>query len=439
MILSFVAAGAFLLLGIFLPIHAIGGWLLALVMHGVLVSKLGDAAVHIPMSIGLGLVIALAVTNRWSGVRVSTFLLVAILVIFMVVASVLGIDFSASSVSLIQYGKSFLLALVLGGCLRERKDFELMSWYLVAAVAGGAAIAVYQHLTGHYAINTEYIQRAAGLRGDPNDTAMILVAGIPIGVFWLLRGKTIIKKAFWSAILVLILLGIIWTGSRGGFVAVAAVGISLFLKRPSLNMALVGFVLAVSFAAMAPKAYWDRIETLVTGKESHGGRSLSNRLELQRRGFQILMANPILGVGPGNFGTAFVTSKGMGGLVISHKPKPTDDRSFAVAHNLHLEFFAENGLPAGALLWAIFALSVRDLIRLDNLGNRNNREIGLGFAIALALGSMLLSGLFLSQGKNSVLWFLIGMGVAATKLNAEKREKVVVAARNRYANLVRSK
>jgi O-antigen ligase len=438
MVISFVSTAVFLLLGISLPIHAIGGWLLILVLHGVLVGKLGDAAVHVPMAVGIGVVAALLVTNKWSGVRVSAFLLIAALVILMVIASVLGIDFAESSVALVQYGKSFLLALVLGGCLRQRKDFELMSWYLVAAVAAGAAIAVYQHLTGHYAINTEYVQRAAGLRGDPNDTAMILVAGVPIGVYWLLQAPNILWKSFWAGILMLILLGIIWTGSRGGFVALAAVALALFVKRPSINMVLLGIVLVVAFAAMAPRSYWERMGTLATGKESHGGRSLNNRLELQRRGLQILMANPILGIGPGNFGTAFASIKGTGGLVISHKPKPTDDRSFAVAHNLHLEFFVENGFVAGALLWGLFGLTMRELIRFDSAEDRKQREIGLGFSIALALGSMLLAGLFLSQGKNSVLWFLIGMGVAAYKLNGDMAVDKSVIPAKRYPGLLGS-
>ena len=40
---------------------------------------------------------------------------------------------------------------------------------------------------------------------------------------------------------------------------------------------------------------------------------------------------------------------------------------------------------------------------------------------------MLFAGLFLSQGKNSVLWFLIGLGLAAGQLiTAHKRNAVSV-------------
>jgi O-antigen ligase len=93
-------------------------------------------------------------------------------------------------------------------------------------------------------------------------------------------------------------------------------------------------------------------------------------------------------------------------------------KTYAVAHNMYLEFFAENGAIGGILFLSIFILCIRQALRYDRLSGLASRShFGLGFTLALALAAMLFAGLFLSQGRNSVLWFVVGMGfaLAATK------------------------
>lgn len=435
MIITMLGMAVFLLLGIVLPVHALGGWLMVIVLHGFLVSKLGQGAVHLPLAVGVGVIAALLINRKWSGVRGSAFALVTAISMLMVVSAVLGINFDQSYSAIVQYGKSFLLALLLAGCLKTFEDFEVITRYLVVSVGFGAAIAVYQHYSGQYTINTEYVQRAAGLRNDPNDTAMILVAGVPVGFYWLLESRNLLLKIMWGGILFLILLGVVLTGSRGGFVALAAVMTALFIKRPSLNVLLACVVFSVLFAAVAPASYWERMSTLMTGKELQGGRSLNNRLELQKRGVLIFAERPVSGVGPGNFGEAFAGFGRQGLVGVPTGSTNSEERVFAVAHNLHLEFFAENGFLTGILIWILFSIALRELVRLDKWSLVGPRGIGIGFTTAVALGSMLLAGLFLSQGKNSVLWFLVGLGLAAQKLNAEGTATVpelAVATRKRW-------
>jgi len=92
------------------------------------------------------------------------------------------------------------------------------------------------------------------------------------------------------------------------------------------------------------------------------------------------------------------------------------DPVYPAAHNMYLEFFVENGVFAGTLLLAILGWAVRCLFKLDDSAGQESNAIKLGHSTACALGGMLIAGVFLSQGLNSVLWFLVGLGFSAQKM-----------------------
>ena len=288
-----------------------------------------------------------------------------------------------------------------------------MTLYCLAALVLGGLFALFQKITGSYFISTIYDQRAAGLRGDPNDTAMLLVAGIPLCLHHLFAARTVARKSLYLCSMVALLSGIILTGSRGGFVALLLIALLIFLRLPSLRLLLVGGILGGLFLVLAPQSYWDRMHTLVSGREKHQGKSLEHRLALQKIGVGIFLDHPVLGVGPGNFSPAFMErfQPGSGGRF--SKTTLGDRRTYAVAHNMFLEFFVENGMIGGFLLLAVFWRSIRGVLDLDRSRGVTRGELGLGSAIALALAGMLFAGLFLSQAKNSVLWFVTGIGFAA--------------------------
>ena len=295
---------------------------------------------------------------------------------------------------------------LLAGTVRNCRDIKTLSLYCLFGLVVGGAYAIYQYKTGTFTVNTIYDQRAAGLRGDPNDTAMLLVAGVPLAIYWFFNSVGIPSKFLSMGALALLLIGVILTGSRGGFVVLLLVAMMLFLRRPSWMLVGCGLLLVALFIAIAPQSYWNRMETLVTGKEEHFSESLKNRKMLQKIGTEIFFDNVVIGVGPGNFSGAFMARFA--------KKSQNGDSTYAVAHNMYLEFFSENGLVGGILFLMMFGQSLFGLLRLDRrCGDVTGPKFGLGFAIAIALGGMLFSGLFLSQAKNSVLWFVTGLGFAA--------------------------
>ena len=258
---------------------------------------------------------------------------------------------------------------------------------------------------------------------------MLLIAGVPIAVYWVLNSPRKIWKLIFAACLPVLLVGIVLTESRGGFVALIFIMFVAYIRRPSIKLTIAGFLMVIMVGILTPANYWERMQTLVEG-ESGQNASLSGRKQLLITGVNMFFQNPILGVGSGNFSPIFIemnSHQGLHGSSGRHEGIETGGGKAIVAHNLYLEFFAENGFVGGILLLFIFMISLRHLAAYDHVTSVLKQQFGLGFLVALALTGMLFAGLFLSQGKNSVLWFLIGLGLAAGQLiTAHKRNAVSV-------------
>lgn len=408
--------GFFFGIAMFAPVHAAGMWLIIMIIHGLLVEVLGETAAHLPLYVGVTVSLCILFRGRWSGVRPSVLLLFGALVFVMGLTSIGGIDVGGSVSSMVLYAKAFLLALLLAGCIKTEQEMKVITLYCLAGMVIGALIALYQHYTGTYSVSVYDVQRAGGLRGDPNDTAMLLIAGVPLAAYWLLQSRLFVFKVLFAGALVLLVLGIVLTGSRGGFVTLLFISLLIYGKNPTVLATIAGIVLVSTLIAFAPQSYWTRMETLVSGQELKGSGSLQHRGELQRRGLAIFLAHPLLGVGPDNFGEAFqgISHRGkVSGVAPGGK---SEKEHGLVAHNMYLEFFVENGILGGLLLLAIFYKALRNLMKYDRKGNHEVGYFGIGNALALTLFGMLFSGLFLSQGKNSVLWFLIGLGFATGQM-----------------------
>lgn len=422
----FILATITLFLGVtfFSTVHALGLWLLLMITHGVVFDVVGESAKHVPLYSGVAITLVILVRRQWSGVSNGSLFLFGALLITMALASIQGVDLETSLVSIMLYAKVFLLALLLAGCLKSEKDIRVMTLYCLAGLLVGSLVAIYQYKTGTFAVLDIYTQRAAGLREDPNDTAMLLVAGVPLAIYWFLNTPNVLVKLFFAGAVPLLLVGIGLTGSRGGFVVLVVMGVVIYLRRPTLQLTLVGLIMVATVTMLAPQSYWERMESLTSGKEAHGARSLESRSMLLQKGMLLFSQRPVLGVGPGNYGNAYMGDVTSSGLMGRSGLSIESDRNI-VAHNLYLELLVEIGVLGTGLFLSVIYRAIRGLVGYGRKTGEKRKAFELGFAIALALGGMLLAGLFLSQGKNSVLWFLIGLGFAAGQITAKAKSEAL--------------
>jgi len=404
-------------------VHVLGLWLVLLITHGIFVQVFGEVAIHLPLYAGVISALIILVKRDWKGVDPSILWLIGLLFFFMAISALQGMAIGRSLSIMMLYAKVFLLAILIIGCVRDEKNIKVMTVYCIAGLIVGALYAVYQSLTGQFSVSNIYVQRAAGLRADPNDTAMLLLSGVPLSVYWLFQLKSKALKIIPAISIVVLLIGIVLTGSRGGFVALALIFLAIYLKRPTIIATFVAVFIMVLAVTLAPDSYKERIESLVTGQEKHGSKSLESRSKLLSQGLTVFMNHPVLGVGAGNFGAAFMESlnsaefSGSSGLAIT-------GNTHLAAHNMYLEFFVENGIIGGGLLISIFLLSIIKLMKFDRENRQYQRSIySLPFCILLALLGMYFAGLFLSQGKNSVLWFIIGLGLSITNIKVKNNHE----------------
>lgn len=401
---------ALLFLACFSVVDAIGVWLLIMILHGPLVDVFGSAAVHLPLQAGLAIALVILVGQKWQRLPFAVVGLVLATLMSMCLSALFGLEVTASIPAVSNYAKGMLLVVLLAMVVRDEKDLKKLTLYLLAGLAAGGAMALYQYATGAFRVNTDTVKRVATLRGDPNDTAMLFVSGLSIAFYWVRNGPRFPVRIVAAASFLLLAAGTVLTGSRGGFLALILVMALIYLKSISLKTTFAGVAVLALLCLAAPGSYWDRVNSIFTGNDLNNGGSLSHRKELQLAGLKLAGDHLGLGVGSGNFGRAFFASRQYARMGVF------STETSVVAHNMYLEFLVENGLISMLLFLAILArtfLSLRrfDLACLPEDGKK--AAFPMGYAVAVSLSGMLFSGLFLSQAKNSVLWFLIGIGLAA--------------------------
>ncbi len=133
--------------------------------------------------------------------------------------------------------------------------------------------------------------RGLGVINDPNDLAQVLVTVIPLLFLRWKKGGFAGNLLFTLLPAALLLIGVFYTHSRGG--AVALLAVLFFALKEKL-----GVITGSIFAALSAVG-------LVAGGIS-GGRGMNEddggRVALWQKGIEIIRAHPLVGVGMGNYG-----------------------------------------------------------------------------------------------------------------------------------------
>ena len=226
--------------------------------------------------------------------------------------------------------------------------------------------------------------RALGSLNDPNDFAQALVIVIPLLATAMQRGARIRGLVFFTALAGMLLYVIYLTHSRGavlGLLATVAVG----ARRTIGNIATGTLLALLVVAALASNVAGGRAYS--TSDDSAEGR-----VEAWQDGLSMLKANPLSGIGYGNFA----------------------EEQGITAHNSFVLCFAELGL-IGYFLWlslivAIFgglgviADSPPDIV--SSFGRR------WATALRASLIGFLTCAWFLSRTYSEILYLLLGLSAA---------------------------
>ena len=285
----------------------------------------------------------------------------------------------------------------------DHRTLTRVAWVLSVASAVAGVLAVRNLLIG-------FDTRATPTYGDANDLAYILSSTLPL-TLWLLRHHGPRRLA---AVALVGVIGVAdaLTLSRGAAVGLGCALVWALVTYPrqvrAVLVPLMAVLAAIGIVAITQQA---RISIALRDKGIVAETNVAHRVDAWRSALELIVAHPLVGVGPGNF--QIYTA------AVDNRPPTYVDPT--VVHNTYLDVAVEVGLPALALLLAYLVTSLRRL----NTAIRQGAGPPL-FAVAVTTSMIVAvtAALTLSEQYYAPLWM---MGAIATCLWRETKAGPAVA------------
>ncbi len=259
-------------------------------------------------------------------------------------------------------------------------------------VAGGAAAA--------------QVGRLSGANVEANVLATLLVVStIFASALAVVRRRAPLARTLAVLAAIAAMAAFFGTFSRGGMVALGVVILAGCVYAGKSRPAFVALVISV---VLVGSVFLH--DTTSGAVQRLTSTSTSGRADIWKVGLRMVKANPVVGVGSGNYMIAEPHYL----LVAPGEIKATDfiiDNPYP-AHNIYLEVLAEMGVIGLALFLSVIVLSIRAAVKAVKLFNaRGDRSLEiLGRALVLAIVGILAADFFVSDQYSKQLWLLLAMG-----------------------------
>ena len=324
-------------------------------------------------------VVGLALDAQWLPVRRDwLWVLPGLFLVSQLVAAPTSICLATSVDTVLHFGVCVVVFYLAARYVRGPAAVGWVWGGLTAATLVIVAFAVQQHFGG-LAATRAYAAAAGGeLPKDlqlrltsnrvfstlvyPNTLAgFLVVAFAPVLAWvWSCRLRSWLKWVVLAVVAGAMVFGLALTGSRGGFIAFAA-------------MALAGIVAASRRVWWALLAVAVIAGVFVTAQQAglirHGWASAAARGDYWRGAVEIARDHPWFGTGPGTFGSIYP----------KYKTALTEEAQ--LVHNSYLQMASDSG-AAGAVVFAVlWLLALRDGFRLAR--QRGNDAVGIAVVAAL--------------------------------------------------------
>jgi O-antigen ligase len=307
--------------------------------------------------------------------------------------------------STFRYTLDALLIPIAFWAIRERKQ---VVWIFAVFVAGSLLSVLWGLVVGKVAGGAAAAQvgRLSGATVEANELATLLVVCILFaGALALVTKRATFARAMTVLAGIAALVALFGTFSRAGLLALGVVIlISCFYagkSRPVFIALVIGtLVVGGVFLHDTSSGTAQRL----TSQNTNG------RSSIWTVGLRIVGANPIVGVGSGNY-----TVVEPHYVLVSPGALPATDfvlENPYPAHNIYLEILAEMGVIGLALFMSLIVMSIWAAVKavriFTALGDRS-MEI-LGRALVLAMVGILAADFFASDEYSKQLWMLLAMG-----------------------------
>jgi O-antigen ligase len=287
-----------------------------------------------------------------------------------------------------------------------------------------ALFAVKNYATGNLTMKGDRIEGiVGGMFGNPNDLAAALNMLIPLAVTLALMAEGRARLLYAGSALAMAL-GVFVTFSRAGFITIVATSALMvwkFGRDARLKTVLTALVLSILMLAGLSASYKSRLSSIIDIDKDTSG-SAQQRTELLKRGLDLAIRHPIIGLGMGNFHIYSINEK--------------------VAHNGYVETAAELG-SIGLLAYLILILAPlrglarieRDTLADDTRAAQDMRRLSVGLQAVLV--AYIVNSFFLSIQYLWYIYYAAGYAVALRQIYAAERALQPAAAEANSAKATR--
>lgn len=253
--------------------------------------------------------------------------------------------------------------------------------------------------------------------GDGNDFALSVNLVVPFCIFLLLEARAFWKKIVYGGTLVLLVLSIVGTSSRGGTIALVVTGVYYWFKSDrKIWLGLGAMALVVVVFSYAPPIYFQRMES-VSNYQDDG--SAQGRLLAWGAGIRMAMDHPFLGVGAGHFPVKFG---------VEYRPKGFErtEIPWLTAHSNYFLILGELGVPGLAVLIALIVRNLTANARLlREIKGQDHREHLSSSRLLTSLSASVIAfavgGAFLSAIYYPHIYVLAGLLIAGRRVVRERQ------------------
>ncbi|MGQ9739114.1 MAG: O-antigen ligase family protein [Armatimonadota bacterium] len=303
------------------------------------------------------------------------------------------------------FAKSVAMVWMIYMTVRSEKQIafavRLLGW-MALWLAGSA---IYNYMTGNVVVSGE-IQRAgaeSGMLGDPNDLASYILMLFPLCYYLFFNDPKRWLRLVYGAAMFMILVAVVYTGSRGGFLGLVVLLflLWLFAKRKVLGVFIALAVFGVLWFVVPPQ-YRERIRSITNYEQDE---SAMNRVEYRKAAVRMFKRNPFTGIGLKNYAD-FARDFGA----------PASQ----TAHNMYYLVLAELG---GIGLFVFLNIWLRSLRSAWQIARSNLWLLhALGMGAFTGLLDLMVTGYFLSISYYPYQYILMALVAAAHAHLLPRRE-----------------
>jgi probable O-glycosylation ligase (exosortase A-associated) len=328
-----------------------------------------------------------------------------------------------------EFGKMAAMYVLLVAAIRGFKDVERVAFVYLMAVSIYAAVVLSRFGVGGSQWRLGMLEYY-----DANDFATLAVMAVPLGVYFMVRPRPVWRRLVSAAAVVCLVVAFAWAGSRGGLLALLAMGGFLLLRYRAIHVRwriLAAALITIVFTGATSDAYWEKMRTILEPKDDYNLTTEEGRIPVWKRGIGYMLQRPLLGVGAGNFSTAEGTISPVA------RARTTRGVKWSVAHNSYVQVAAELGVPGLILFVLMLSTTFRTLRAVQRVslpshpGERSPPPAQLAQALAGALIAYMVGGFFLSLAYRDLLYVLLALAIGLGKVMRSLPHPVTAPVRER--------